>query len=379
MTKLIEYKQLLAKNYEKAVEYLLGKYGEPKDDYFRENSYNRFFRGEIKTITKGKFSRSVDGLECHHIDEDKYLNMTNFEFIKEQNIPFELQKKEKLVYADVIEHAILHVLIAKETALNFGYPGYVVFLEPKIAEWYVDKDIPQKSKHHISCYHKAYVKPEEAIELIRIMDGILSVESEKIEQKRIGKIKNLIEEGNFKRLNKDSPNSEIVRAMYELLKTGAHGYNYIFKAFVYSEEQDKKIYQIVDFEVFERNIKEFDQDGILENVLLYISYVEGEIDTQDYQLKSKLYSKTKKEVEEEEKRKKEEERLAKLEALKAEEFYLKYPKFKDIDLGHYAMRQEVNAMLFKYNEQYSSFLKFQSAMKEYTMDELLNNLHEILK
>lgn len=42
MTKLTEYKQLLSKNYDKAVEFLLKKYGTAEDDYFNEKSYERF-------------------------------------------------------------------------------------------------------------------------------------------------------------------------------------------------------------------------------------------------------------------------------------------------------------------------------------------------
>ena len=379
MTKLTEYKQLLSKNYDKAVEFLLKKYGTAEDDYFSEKSYERFFKGEIKNITKGKFSRSVDGLECHHIGEDKFLNMTNMYLIKAQRISFEYHQKEKLVFCDVIEHAILHTLIAKETSLNLGSPGYLCFLRPKINDWYLDKIIPQKSKHHITCYHKAYIKPEEASELLEIMDNILSVKLEEIQQEEQEKIKKIIENGNFKSLNNDSPISEIVRAMYDLKKTGASGYSYIFKEFIYSEELEKKIFQPVKFEVFERNIKEYNQDGILKNILLYISYVEERMDFQEYSSKSELYSKTKKEIEYEERIQKETESLKKLEKLKAEEFYLTYPKFKKSDINYDVKRQQVVALLFKFNDQYSSFIKFQPAMKKYSMVELLKKLHSVMK
>lgn len=52
------YLELLTKSYEEAVQILLKKYGKAKDDYYRENSYNRFLNGEIKSITKGKYSRT---------------------------------------------------------------------------------------------------------------------------------------------------------------------------------------------------------------------------------------------------------------------------------------------------------------------------------
>lgn len=179
MNKFMEYKQLLSKSYDEAVDFLLEKYGAANDDYFREQSYERFFRDEIKKITKGKFSKSDEGLECHHIAENQFFNMTNERYVKQQQIPFDYHKKEKLVFADVIEHAILHVLIAKETSLDFGYPGYNDFLRPKVEEWYVKKIIPQKSKHHIACYNKAYIESKEAIELLKITDHLLSNETEK--------------------------------------------------------------------------------------------------------------------------------------------------------------------------------------------------------
>lgn len=380
------YNYLLSISYDEAVEFLLHKYGTAQDDYFREKSYERFFKNEIKKITKGKFSRSIDGLECHHIDEDKFLYMTNENSIKAQKIPFEYHQKEKLVFCDVIEHAILHVLIAKETSLTFGSTGYITFLRPKIQDWYLDKIIPQKSKHHITCYHKAYIKPEEASVLLGRMDKILFIEEEKKQQKKLEeeekkleKIKNLIEEGNFKSLNNNSPKSEIVRAMYNLKKAGASGYDYIFNEFVYSEEREKRVFQPVAFEFFERNIKEYNQEGILKNILLYISYIEGEINYQEYSSRSDVYSKTKKEVETEERIQEEKENLRKLEKLKAEEFYSTYPKFKKIGINYNVKRQELNALLFKFNAQYNSFIKFQTAMKEYSIDELLKKLHMIVK
>ena len=57
-----QYKDLLSKTYEQAVEFLLQKYGFAQDDYFREKSYQRFMNGEIKNITKGNFTRTVSGL-----------------------------------------------------------------------------------------------------------------------------------------------------------------------------------------------------------------------------------------------------------------------------------------------------------------------------
>ncbi|MFD1609575.1 hypothetical protein, partial [Oceanobacillus luteolus] len=243
MEKKEEYLALLSKTYDEAVEYLLKKYGAARDDFFREQSYERFLKGEIKKITKGKYSRSVEGLECHHIDENKFLNMTNESFIKAQNIAFKYHKKERLVFCDIVEHAILHTIISKETALEFGIPGYQVFLRPKIKDWYVEKIIPKKSKWHIACYHRSYITPEDAYELLENMDSILSVEQKRINQEELEEKKIMIRKGNFKNLNSDSSRHEIVGALYDLNKMGASGYLHVFNDFVYSEKYKKKIIQ----------------------------------------------------------------------------------------------------------------------------------------
>ena len=120
----------------------------------------------------------------------------------------------------MIEHAILYALIAKETSLKFGVPGYTIFLRPKIADWYIMKDIPRKSKHHIGCYHKAYIEAEEASKILKEMDTIISTEEERIWQEERKRIKEIIRKGNFKNLNSCSQRHEVVRAMYELNQAG---------------------------------------------------------------------------------------------------------------------------------------------------------------
>src|SRR5690606_10185794 len=106
------------------------------------SSYQRFINGEIKTITKGKAARTSEGLYCHHIDEIKWLKISDQYFVKKYNIPFETQRKSRLVYCDLVEHTILHVLIAKETSFEYGNSEYVIYLKPEIEEWYLDERIP---------------------------------------------------------------------------------------------------------------------------------------------------------------------------------------------------------------------------------------------
>ena len=136
--KLNEYLSLLELTYTEAVQYLLSKYGPATVDYYSEQSYERFLRGEIKSITKRKYSRTQEGLYCHHIDENKFENLSNINFIRVNKYPFKYQTKDRLVYCDLFEHLILHTLIAKETLGKFGLRGYFSYIEPMIKDWYIN-------------------------------------------------------------------------------------------------------------------------------------------------------------------------------------------------------------------------------------------------
>ena len=174
MKRYHEYKNLLSKTYDEAVEYVLQKYGFAQDDFFREKSYHRFLNGEIKNITKGKYSRTDEGLYCHHIDEIRELNISDQNFVKSNKIPFEYQKKDRLVYCDLIEHTILHVLITKETSHEFGLQGYTLFLKPLIEEWYIEERLPSP-KWMMNCYHKSFLEPKEAVHILREMQATLGM------------------------------------------------------------------------------------------------------------------------------------------------------------------------------------------------------------
>lgn len=163
-----EYKDLLSNTYDEVVIYLLNKYGPAIDDYFRESSYQRFMNGEIKNITTGKASRTSEGLYCHHIDQNKWLNISVQNFVKKYNIPFESQRRDKLVYCDLIEHTILHVLIAKGTSSKFGLPGYEVYLRTLIEQWYLE-EIKPSPEWMQRCFHKSFLEPQIAFNLLKEM------------------------------------------------------------------------------------------------------------------------------------------------------------------------------------------------------------------
>lgn len=91
----------LKMSYEELVGYLLQKYGGAKYDYFP----NEECRSKNKKVTRTK-----EGLYCHHIDEDKGGNLANAFQARMQS--YEWQRKERLVYCNILEHLILHIKIA---------------------------------------------------------------------------------------------------------------------------------------------------------------------------------------------------------------------------------------------------------------------------
>lgn len=381
MGKKEEYLDLLTKNYDEAVGVLLKKYGESEDDYFREKSYERFLNGEIKSIARGKYSRSTEGLECHHIDEDKFHNLTGLRAILEQQPPFKHHKKDRLVFCDVVEHAILHTLIAKETSLEFGIDGYYSFISPKIREWYVDEIIPEKSKHHIACYHKSYLKPDEALGILDKMDNIIETEYRRIEKDKQEKLNKVVREGNYKRLNKGSTRDELVRALYNLNGIGALGYSRFYRYYVLTEEltydgYKKGEYRVVEYEEFKRRLEDYYLDGVLEEIQLFIKYTEGELSYREYVTQADRFRKTKEEIIAEQKEREEKE---KLEKENREVFYSKYPLFKGKDINYDIKRVDINALLYKYRGKGTMFLKFQATVKNLSREELLEELHSEMK
>lgn len=86
--------------YEDLCTYLIQKYGGAVVDYFPTP--------ECRSKSK-KVSRTSEGLECHHMDEDKGVLLSDSTHAKVQ--PFEWQKKERLVYCNMLEHLILHMKI----------------------------------------------------------------------------------------------------------------------------------------------------------------------------------------------------------------------------------------------------------------------------
>ncbi|CAH1857002.1 hypothetical protein [Convivina intestini] len=163
------YRDLLSQTYETAVNTLLTKYGPAQDDYFQQASYSAFKAGTIDKPVNGNVDRSDEGLFCHHIRANHYLRLNDAQSIINFHVPFTAQKKDQLVYADVIEHMILHALIAKETHQKFGWDELQIYLKPKVLEWYVSQVTPIRPNERLS-YDKAWLNQDEAIAIAEQSD-----------------------------------------------------------------------------------------------------------------------------------------------------------------------------------------------------------------
>lgn len=113
-----EYNKIKNLKYKKYVKYLQQKYGLPNKPYFKIDD-----KGNWITITKGgkrfldketSISRLEEGLVIHHVEEDKYYDLSNKYlacFYSYKN-----QQEKKLVYCDLLEHWLLHIMINEENA-----------------------------------------------------------------------------------------------------------------------------------------------------------------------------------------------------------------------------------------------------------------------
>lgn len=133
-----------AMSYSELCQYLISKYGNVNGSYFIDSNYDT-----VNTAIK----RPADGLYIHHIDENKYIQLTSPEYIRLQQAPFECQEKEHLVYCNWLEHIVLHykifteynnrpdkpiITINDETSpVILGLGGIVNYMVPQINDYYL--------------------------------------------------------------------------------------------------------------------------------------------------------------------------------------------------------------------------------------------------
>lgn len=236
------YKDLLNLSYSDMVQHLIEKHGEVVDNYYKEKSYNKFLNGEIKRIAYGKYTKTKEGLYCHHIMENEYENISDKEYIDHYKYPYEYHHKENLIYCDLIEHLILHALITKETNGDRGFKGLVEFLIPMAKEWYVDNFEPRVLWMEL-CRERAFLSEEYTEKLLSDVDELLKdveVYQELLEEireeelrklEREERLRQMIEQRELEheeRIQRHMQNLNISREEYEnnedLIKEEAHRY-----------------------------------------------------------------------------------------------------------------------------------------------------------
>lgn len=125
-------------SYLEYVQYLLGKYGDVKGDYFiNENG-----------TPNPKIKRTKEGLEIHHIDEFEHPLLCNSRVFRLTGNDMYYQQANRLVYADSLEHLLLHIKIYQEGYGTFGAVGIggVYMLSSTIND-YFRKGYEAKSWH----------------------------------------------------------------------------------------------------------------------------------------------------------------------------------------------------------------------------------------
>lgn len=135
---------LIKMDYYELVEHLLNKYGKAKEDFIIQSKKTGNYRKSIK------ITRTNEGLQIHHIDE--YIIPALSLIIKGHIVPQELpcHKAERLVYANLLEHLLLHIKIYQESKYNdiefaVGFGGVYLLTENSINNYYKNK--PDTSWH----------------------------------------------------------------------------------------------------------------------------------------------------------------------------------------------------------------------------------------
>lgn len=123
-----EYNKIKNYTYLEYCDYLQKKYGIGLSDYMTK-SYNK----------NKKVTRTKDGLIAHHKMENHAIMLSTKEMA--ENFPFEWQKAENIVYCNLLEHFLLHILICEYPEgitgfMDVGVGGIVDFIAPELNDLY---------------------------------------------------------------------------------------------------------------------------------------------------------------------------------------------------------------------------------------------------
>ena len=181
---------LLSMDYYDGVRALLEKHGPVPYAYFCNPSCRS---------VKAKNSRTSEGLEIHHIDENKYplLSYSGFAL----RAPWECQEAERLVYTNVMEHLALHIRICIEKGPTGFLPG-IIYLAARINDYFNYPDLTGWNKN---MYEAIKDKYEEYI-------SILIVQLERTMRSRLGYIQSLYYLSHNAR---GTINGDVLKRLYE--------------------------------------------------------------------------------------------------------------------------------------------------------------------
>ena len=153
-----EYEKVKNYTYLEYCDYLQQKYGIGKCNYMSAN-----------WIKSNKVTRTKEGLYVHHKYEDHAIMLCNPEFAK--NNPYEWQKKENLIYCNLLEHLLLHQLICEYPAENkndmelVGIGGVVNFIVPELNDVY--SGFTSKQSWRQNCYNAIIDHKDVYLQLIK--------------------------------------------------------------------------------------------------------------------------------------------------------------------------------------------------------------------
>ena len=145
-----EYNKVKSFTYLEYCDYLQQKYGLASCAYMSENWKKN-----------SKVSRTKEGLYVHHKYEDHAIMLGNPAYAKKN--PYEWQKRENLVYCNLLEHLLLHLLICEYPAEDknkneqVGIGGVVNFIVPELNDVYsgfVSKQQWQQNCHNVIINNK---------------------------------------------------------------------------------------------------------------------------------------------------------------------------------------------------------------------------------
>ena len=156
----------MAMNYDEQIEYLLKKYGAAQFDYFISED----------NLTKNRsISRTAEGLECHHIDENIIPTLSDPDIASIYS--YDYQRKDRLVYCNLLEHLLLHIKIGQDRyyenhktmkvnrSINELITHGVNMLSKQINRLYQDND--SKIRWEQNCYEAIKENYDVYIEMLK--------------------------------------------------------------------------------------------------------------------------------------------------------------------------------------------------------------------